>query len=116
MAGQSSAAEIQDALDPLDLAKELTESAAAAEERAARDRKLAAKIVQLHKPASQSTKYITCEQVAERIGMSPRWVRRHVEELGGFYMTDNALRFDPVKLEEYIKRRQAMGDLGRGGR
>src|ERR1035438_5801948 len=73
---------------------------------------LAAKVAELL-PAREPTvpeQLLTVDHVAELLGTSPDWVRRHQSELGAYRLSDgggrNPLRFRASDVERFLAKRR----------
>lgn len=53
---------------------------------------------------------LTVDELAERLKVSPDWVRRHQAELGGYRLSDgggrNPVRFRESEVESYLSKRR----------
>ena len=46
--------------------------------------------------------YLKAEEVAERLGVSVKWVYRHADNLGAIRFSANCLRFPESRVTEYV--------------
>jgi excisionase family DNA binding protein len=73
---------------------------------------LLAELLAPHLPTLQAAPepLLTVEELAERLRVSPEWVRRHQAELGGYRLSDgggqNPVRFRESEVESYLAKRR----------
>jgi hypothetical protein len=57
----------------------------------------------LQEPGPQRLTLWSAEEIAGRFSVSTKWVYKHAQVLGAHRLSSNVLRFDPAKVEAYIR-------------
>jgi len=57
--------------------------------------------------AEDGEKYLTVQEVAEYLGVSPTWVDEHFHDLKGIHLASKTIRFRLSDVESFVRRQEA---------
>lgn len=60
----------------------------------------------LHGNGARGEQLLTADEVAARLGVSPRWVYDHAHQLGGKRLSRRCVRFPAAGVRRYLERRR----------